>query len=325
MKVYFKNSITKFRQLSIEDKLKWLRMIVIIPMLAGIITLLVIMINFNESYNEAVKNVSLASKFNFSFSEDMDYKMYRIVIGAESFNTMKPYDEIKKAKNLTEQLNKNAITQESKLRTRQIGKLLDNLELSIKEIEHSDLKNDYMKNNQRLRLNVNVFTDIIKDKMSEYIYYEIGNMERLRIKLEKEIMQTISVTAVIVLLFVLISWKLSKIISQSISDPVRQLCDMTKEVAQGRFDVHGPQNTTAELQILTDNFEHMAQKVERLIEDVKFEQKNLRKKNCNYYKNRSIHIFFIIHWIRSCGLRSTTRMIRLYRWYLPCLVFFVQV
>ena len=33
------------------------------------------MINFNESYNEAVKNVSVASKFNFSFSEDMDYKM----------------------------------------------------------------------------------------------------------------------------------------------------------------------------------------------------------------------------------------------------------
>ena len=28
-------------------------------------------------------------------------------------------------------------------------------------------------------------------------------------------------------------------------------------------------NTTEELQILTNNFEHMAQKVERLIEDVK--------------------------------------------------------
>ena len=53
---------------------------------------------------------------------------------------------------------------------------------------------------------------------------------------------------------------------------------MTKEVAQGNFDVHGPQNTTEELQILTNNFEHMAQKVERLIEDVKVEQQNLRKK-----------------------------------------------
>ena len=68
-----------------RKKTKWLRMVVIIPALVGIITLLVIMINFNESYNEAVKNVSVASKFNFSFSEDMDYKMYRIVIGAESF------------------------------------------------------------------------------------------------------------------------------------------------------------------------------------------------------------------------------------------------
>ena len=100
MKKYVSESIARFRQFSIEKKLKWLRMVVIIPALVGIITLLVIMINFNESYNEAVKNVSVASKFNFSFSEDMDYKMYRIVIGAESFDTMKPYEEIKEAKEL---------------------------------------------------------------------------------------------------------------------------------------------------------------------------------------------------------------------------------
>ena len=274
MKKYVREFIARFRKSSIEKKLKWLRMVVIIPALVGIITLLVIMINFNESYNEAVKNVSVASKFNFSFSEDMDYKMYRIVIGAESFDAMKPYEEIKEAKELVKELNKNAVTDESKLRTRQIGKLLDNLKISIEEIEHSDLKNDYMENNQRLRLNVNV----IKEKVSEYIYYEIGNMESMRVKLEKEIMHTITITLIAVLFLSLITWKLSKLISQSISYPVRQLCEMTKEVAQGNFDVHGPQNTTEELQILTNNFEHMAQKVERLIEDVKVEQQNLRKK-----------------------------------------------
>ena len=56
MKKYVRESIARFRQFSIEEKLKWLRMVVIIPALVGIITLLVIMINFNESYNEAVKN-----------------------------------------------------------------------------------------------------------------------------------------------------------------------------------------------------------------------------------------------------------------------------
>lgn len=225
-----------------------------------------------------VEKANIDRTFNFSFSEDMDYKMYRIVIGAESFDAMKPYEEIKEAKELVKELNKNAVTDESKLRTRQIGKLLDNLKISIEEIEHSDLKNDYMENNQRLRLNVNVFTEIIKEKVSEYIYYEIGNMESMRVKLEKEIMHTITITLIAVLFLSLITWKLSKLISQSISYPVRQLCEMTKEVAQGNFDVHGPQNTTEELQILTNNFEHMAQKVERLIEDVKVEQQNLRKK-----------------------------------------------
>ena len=84
-------------------------------------------------------------------------------------------------------------------------------------------------------------------------------MESMRVKLEKEIMHTITITLIAVLFLSLITWKLSKLISQSISYPVRQLCEMTKEVAQGNFDVHGPQNTTEELQILTNNFEHMAQ------------------------------------------------------------------
>ena len=61
MKKYVREFIARFRKFSIEKKLKWLRMVVIIPALVGIITLLVIMINFNESYNEAVKNVSVAS------------------------------------------------------------------------------------------------------------------------------------------------------------------------------------------------------------------------------------------------------------------------
>ena len=59
-----------------------------------------------------------------------------------------------------------------------------------------------MENNQRLRLNVNVFTEIIKEKVSEYIYYEIGNMESMRVKLEKEIMHTITITLIACTVFV---------------------------------------------------------------------------------------------------------------------------
>ena len=60
-------------------------------------------------------------------------------------------------------------------------------------------------------------------------------MESMRVKLEKEIMHTITITLIAVLFLSLITWKLSKLISQSISYPVRQLCEMTKEVAQGKF------------------------------------------------------------------------------------------
>lgn len=268
----------RFRKMALAEKLKWLRMVIIVPMTLGILSLLIIMINFNEEYNETVKNVSQASKFNFSFAEDIDYKMYRIVIGAESFESMKPYEEIRKAKSVVEDLRNNAVTEESRQRTKQICKLLDNLKASIQEIEKADIQDDYMENNQKLQLNVNVFTEIIKDKMSEYIYYETGNMERLRIQKEKEIMQTISITILLLAVMISLVWKLTQMISKSISQPIHQLCDMTKEVAAGNFQVSGPENTTEEIQILTENFEQMVKKISCLLENVKTEQNNLRKK-----------------------------------------------
>jgi len=270
--------LSEFQTMSVEKKLKTLRMLLIMPMTMGILALLVLMINFNEEYNETVKNVTMASKFNFSFSEDVDYKMYRIVIGAETFETMRPYEDIQHARDIFEQLYENASTEEGKIRTRQIGKLLDNLEKSIQEIEHSDLKNDYQKNNERLTLNVNVFTDIIKDKVSQYIYYETGNLHRLRTNLETQIMQTIVAAVSILGILILVIWKLSKMITASIVRPIDQLCDMTREVAAGNFELSGPTNTSEELQVLTENFEYMAKQVSLLIDNIKEEQENLRKK-----------------------------------------------
>lgn len=270
--------LSKFQNMSVERKLNLLRMLAVVPLSAAIIALLILMINFNEEYNEIVKNVTMASKFNFSFSDDIDYKMYRIVIGAEDFEELDPYADIKEARNIFEQLYENATTEEGKIRTLQIRKLLDNLEKSIKEIEASDEKNDYPQNNQRLTLNVNVFTEIIKDKVSQYIYYETGNLEKLKSELETQIMQTIVATAIILCVVILLIWKLGHMITDSIIQPIDELCDMTKEVAAGNFELSGPSNTSEELQILTQNFEYMANQVGLLIDNIKEEQENLRKK-----------------------------------------------
>lgn len=270
--------IQKFKRISLEEKLNWLRMTAIIPMVIGVSILLMLMISFNEEYNKTAQNVTMASKFNFSFSEDMDYKMYRIVIGAETFETMRPYAEINRAREVFDRLNSSAVTEESKIRTRQIMKLLDNLEKCIKEIEAADVMDDYVENDKRLRMDVNVFTEIIKDKVSQYIYYETGNLEHLRLKLEKDIMRTIGISVVTFTILVFVIWKLTNVITKSITRPIKELCEMTQQVAEGNFNVIGPQNIFGELEILSRNFDYMVERVSTLIDDVKVEQTNLRKK-----------------------------------------------
>lgn len=153
----------------------------------------------------SVQNISQASEFNFQFREDIDNKMYRVVIGADTFEEMNPYVESFKARMTLEQLRKTALKQESRDRLDQINRLLASLETYIQKIQTSDIMKDYKVNDRILRDDVNIFTEIIEKKISEYIYFETGNLKQLRSGLRKNIMTAVAVSAAISAFLIVLS------------------------------------------------------------------------------------------------------------------------
>ena len=262
---------------SLEKKLNWIRLCVLVPFFGMVLALLVMMVSFNEQYDTSVQNISQASEFNFQFREDIDNKMYRVVIGADTFEEMNPYVESFKARMTLEQLRKTALKQESRDRLDQINRLLASLETYIQKIQTSDIMKDYKVNDRILRDDVNIFTEIIEKKISEYIYFETGNLKQLRSGLRKNIMTAVAVSAAISAFLIVFIWIFTNRIAKSISEPIVDLCNKTKLVGKGDFTVRALNSETEEVRILSKNFNQMVRRIEQLVEDVTKEQMNLRK------------------------------------------------
>lgn len=119
---------------------------------------------------------------------------------------------------------------------------------------------DYKVNDRILRDDVNIFTEIIEKKISEYIYFETGNLKQLRSGLRKNIMTAVAVSAAISAFLIVFIWIFTNRIAKSISEPIVDLCNKTKLVGKGDFTVRALNSETEEVRILSKNFNQMVRR-----------------------------------------------------------------
>lgn len=78
---------------------------------------------------------------------------------------------------------------------------------------------------------------------------------------------------------------------------------VTRKAGHGDFSVRADmQDGDEELEELAEGFNQMVERIGNLVEDIQIEQLNLpdnRAKGSS--RHRSIHIFFIIHWMPLSG------------------------
>ncbi|OYP01594.1 hypothetical protein CG709_10910, partial [Lachnotalea glycerini] len=79
---------------NLNRKLGLFALVIIVPMTLLILYLIVSLINFGNAYNQIVRNITAANDYNINFTEEIDYSMYRIVIGSADVETVKFSEEI---------------------------------------------------------------------------------------------------------------------------------------------------------------------------------------------------------------------------------------
>lgn len=262
---------------SFKAKLQSMQAIVFIPVIIMIGILLYMMAWQNEQYRQSIRNLTMATEFNFDFKSNIDYKMYRIVIGADTFDSLNPYEELENSRRLFEQLKDSTPQENSKKGLDGIIILIGILEKRIEDIRTSNIIGDYDRNMERLDKDIYIITELIQETMSDYIYNETKTLESTRLKLDSQTKRVIAsciVVSAYIIVFLIVSFSS---FGKKITKPIEELCQYTMVLANGSLKVNAPKSNIREIQMLSDQYDHMVIRIGELIEHIREEQELKRK------------------------------------------------
>ena len=271
----------KKRDTSIQKRLNMLLVVCLIPLTVMILYLVIMMERFSARYDEVVENITRANAYNIDFKEEMDYQMYIIVANSERAEELidieGPQKLITEARKVFTSLYNSASEEFAGQRLQRILRSLDILEARVQEIEEdAKVSGNYDKNMESLDLNIRVLTELIQEQIQEYIYYETTNLETIREGIRSDVDNAIRMSSLMFMLILLGAYFISRKIMQRITEPIEELCVVTRKAAGGDFTVRAPEQSEGEIAVLNDSFNQMVEKIGQLVEDIRIEQLNLR-------------------------------------------------
>lgn len=267
----------KYKSDSIKAKIKNMQAILFIPVIIMIGILLYTMEWQNQQYRQSIRNLTMATEFNFDFKSNIDYKMYRIVIGADTFDSLNPYEDLENSKKIFLELKDTTPQETSKKGLDGIVVLIGMLEKRIEDIHTSNIIGDYDRNMARLDQDIYAITDLIQESMSDYIYNETKTLESVRQKLDNQTRQVIALCIVIasyLIVFLLASFSS---FGKRITKPIEELCEYTMKLADGNLEVSAPKSNIREIKVLGEQYDQMVIRIGELIRHIKEEQELKRK------------------------------------------------
>lgn len=261
---------------SIQNYVMKRLLITFIPPACIILYLLFVLKWQNDEYTNIVKNLSIATEFNFKFKENVDHKMYRVVIGADTIENLNPYEDLEYAKNIFEKLLKSGDLKEEINRPKGLITLVNILNNQIDNIAKSDIYKDYNKNILSLEYDIRITTELIEDTVNDYIYEETKKLNTVSIKIRKQMAVIFTFSIISILCILYFTMYMYNLVSGHIADPIKKLCNYTKRSENDLLE-NNLKSNILEIDELSYNFNDKIIRIKELIENIKIEQKN--KKN----------------------------------------------
>ncbi len=242
------------------------------------------LVRYTRNYDRLVKNITSVNKYNMSFKYSMDEMMYRIIIGNANWTDPEkklenedPKALIREAREHFEKLRSKSVKENVRMDLAALIKLLGILDERVDDIlVNVQVGGHYDENMNMLDMNIRTLTSLIQEDIQQYIYDEAENMEILRIKAEKSLLNTIRILAILLLLTIIFIFVCSRKLSQRITEPITELCDMTEKFAGGDFTVSYHTESNDEMRTLAESFNSMVKEIKILVEDIHREQENAK-------------------------------------------------
>lgn len=200
--------------LSVGKKLTVMVLVMLIPFSIITVFLLYTLNRFGNSYNLVVSNVAIANQYNLEFREEYDAVLYQMVARSitkdninDELGLLDPDDMTESVRQSFDKLVISSTSSNARKSAESVLKLLTTLDKRCNDINNNILLGgSYDVNMTALDNDIRVITELIQERISEYIYYEAGSMELIRAAMETErirVIRAIGVFFVVFLIFVL--------------------------------------------------------------------------------------------------------------------------
>lgn len=272
----------KKRKSLLKKRLYMLSLVCLVPLIVMIMYLLYLINRFSYRYDDVADNLSVANTYSIDFKSKMDYTMYMIVVNRGRTEgvtgTEQPHVLINNTYEDFDSLYRRTDSEYARSQIKGILKCLTTLDDRVKEIETDALVSGFYDiNMERLDLNIRVLTELIQERIQDYIYFETNQLDILREGIREDVSRALSTSVFVFAAILLGVTVFSRKIMLSITEPIRRLARATKQAGSGDFAVRAEEDSVDEMAVLNASFNQMVEKIGQLVERNRLEQINLRQ------------------------------------------------
>ena len=161
----------------LKMKIVLLMIVALVPLLGIAVYLIAALVNYRDSYDSIVSNMTIANNYNLNFKEELDESIYKLAVGYVSFNNIQeekslkdPYDLIGELRTDFRELMTITTDRESLAWLQSLLRNIDTLEDRIDDVRiNVEAGERYDENMELLDNNVYILTELIQDDIQYYI------------------------------------------------------------------------------------------------------------------------------------------------------------
>ena len=270
--------------LKLQTRMFLYSVLMIVPFFALTLYLLFNLNGIAGFYSTAVQNITKVNAYNLVFKEEMDSVMYMMVahsltkydVGPQ-LNLTSPDAMIREAEEAFEAVRATTVSEDALESISRATKLLTTLHKRVNDISSTvRVTGHYDENMESLDVDIYVLTEMIQERISEYIYYESVSMESRRETMDQRRMVLVRFAILTALALLVLAFLFTSAISRSIIRPIGDLMKAAGKLGAGNFEARASQMGSPEIRTLSESFNSMAQQIGDLVEKNRQEQINLR-------------------------------------------------
>lgn len=269
---------------SLKNKLIVLVLVSMVPLLCLTVYVIFALQNYSEAYDEIVSNMTVANNYNLNFKEQMDESCYKLVVGAVTFDNIEedqtlknPYTLIYELKSVFGELVQITTDKESRVWLNSLLRNISTLKDRVDDIKlNLDIGGQYEENIEMLDNNIYILTELIQDNIQYYIYYQMKSMEHLKNQLNDQVESFVYLYIIMAAVICTAAVIVTVIVLRSITGPVKNLCEVTKQIAEGNFSTRVNLKSNDEIAILADSVNDMSGHLEELVSKIKEDERKMR-------------------------------------------------